>query len=142
MGDPLNMSRFSGPLLSILRIMVALCFIEHGTMKLLGFPVSPMPQPPLLSLMGVAGILELGGGSLVLLGLFTRPIAFLLAGEMAAAYFMAHAPHGFFPVANMGEAAVLYCFSFLYLSAAGAGPWSIDALWAPAIDPSRQKRRT
>jgi putative oxidoreductase len=79
-----------------------------------------------MSLMGVAGVLELFGGALVLLGLFTRPVAFVLSGEMAFAYFMAHAPQGFWPVLNHGEAAVLYCFAFLYFSAAGGGPWSLD----------------
>lgn len=130
------MSRFSSQLLSVLRIVTALCFIEHGTMKLLGFPPGPMPQPPLLSLMGVAGMLELVGGLFVLIGLFTRPVAFVLAGEMAFAYFMVHAPHGLFPALNMGEAAVLYCFTFLYLSAAGPGPLSVDAMRTPAGDPA------
>lgn len=84
---------------------------------------------PLLSLLGVAGVLELVGGSLLFLGLFTRPIAFLLSGEMAVAYFMAHAPRSFWPILNGGEVVVLFCFVWLYLAAAGPGPWSLDALW-------------
>jgi putative oxidoreductase len=101
----------------------------HGAQKLFGFP-APMPGggPPLMSLFGVSGILEFFGGLLVLLGLFTRPVAFILAGEMAVAYFMAHAPGGFWPHLNKGEPAVLFCFIFLYLAAAGGGPWSLDSL--------------
>lgn len=114
-------------LLSVLRIMAALLFMAHGTMKLLGFPASGNPGAALFSLMGLAGVLELGGGLLLVLGLFTRPVAFILAGEMAVAYFMAHAPQSFFPIINKGESAVLFCFVFLYLAAAGAGPWSVDA---------------
>lgn len=131
--DPLKLARFAGPFHAILRMATALTFVSHGSMKLLGFPAMPpmpgappMPAPPLLSLMGVAGIMELVGGLLVLVGLFTRPVAFLLAGEMAVAYWMAHAPQGPIPVTNMGESAYLFCFVFLWLSAAGAGPWSID----------------
>jgi putative oxidoreductase len=112
-------------LLSLLRIVVALGFIEHGTSKFFGLPPFPMPLNPLLY---VAGTLELVGGALILLGLFTRPVAFILSGQMAVAYFMAHAPQGFFPANNGGEAAMLYTFVFLYLAAAGAGPWSLDAL--------------
>jgi putative oxidoreductase len=111
--------------LSLLRIVVALGFIEHGTSKFFGLPPFPMPLNPLLY---VAGTLELVGGALILLGLFTRPVAFILSGQMAVAYFMAHAPQGFFPANNGGEAAMLYTFVFLYLAAAGAGPWSLDAL--------------
>jgi len=114
-------------LLSILRIVAALIFMEHGTQKLLGFPVSERAAPELLSLSGIAGILELVGGALLVLGLFTRPVAFILSGEMAVAYWMAHAPQSFFPVNNGGDAAILYCFVFLYLFAAGGGPWSLDA---------------
>lgn len=112
-------------LLSVLRIMTALLFLEHGTMKLLGFPPSEF-QPPLFSLFGFAGGLELVGGLLLLAGLFTRPVALLLSGEMAVAYFMAHAPQSFFPILNQGESAILFCFVFLYVAAAGAGPWSLD----------------
>lgn len=114
-------------LLSVLRIMTALLFMAHGTMKLLGFPASDNPGPALFSLMGLAGALELVGGLLLVLGLFTRPMAFVLSGQMAFAYFMAHAPASFFPIVNRGESAVLFCFVFLYLAAAGAGPWSVDA---------------
>jgi putative oxidoreductase len=112
--------------LSILRIVAALIFMEHGTQKLLGFPASDRPAPELLSLSWVAGVLELFGGALLVLGLFTRPVAFILSGEMAVAYWMAHAPDSFFPVNNGGDAAILYCFVFLYLAAAGGGAWSLD----------------
>jgi putative oxidoreductase len=111
----------------VLRIMTALLFMEHGTMKLLNFPASDNPGPALFSLIGFAGMLELVGGLLLVLGLFTRPVAFILSGQMAVAYFMAHAPHSFFPIVNKGEGAILFCFVFLYLAAAGAGPWSVDA---------------
>lgn len=116
-------------LLSILRIVTAFLFIQHGSMKLLGFPPSEaFAGLKLFSLIGFAGALELFGGLLVLLGFFTRPVAFILSGEMAFAYFMAHAPHGFFPILNRGELAVLYCFVFLYLAVAGGGVWSVDQL--------------
>jgi putative oxidoreductase len=118
-------------LLSILRIVAAFLFIQVGTAKVFGFPGPVMPgggTAPLTSLPGIAGLLETVGGSLLLLGLFTRPVAFLLSGEMAFAYFIGHAPHGFWPVLNQGAPAVFYCFFFLYLSAAGPGPWSLDAL--------------
>ncbi len=114
-------------LLSLMRIVLALLFMQHGGQKLFDFPIAKAGAPlELLSLMGVAGVLELFGGLLLLLGLFTRPIAFLLAGEMAVAYFRAHFPNGFWPIANKGELAALYCFAFLYLAAAGGGPWSLD----------------
>jgi len=119
-------------LLSLLRIMTALLFMEHGMQKLIGFPPPTNPQPALFSLLGVQGVLELVGGLLLLLGLFTRPVAFLLAGDMAVAYFMAHAPRSFFPVLNGGDAAILYCFVFFFLFAAGPGPWSIDARFRQA----------
>jgi putative oxidoreductase len=118
---------WAGRLLSVLRIVAGLLFLEHGLMKLAGFPPSPMPMPPAFSLYWVAGVLELVGGALIVIGLLTRPVAFLLAGEMAFAYWMGHAPRSFFPAINMGDAAILYCFIFLYLSAAGGGPWSVDA---------------
>jgi putative oxidoreductase len=114
-------------ILSVLRIVAALIFMEHGTQKLLGFPPSPNPGPPLMSLIGLAGLLELVGGFLLVIGLFTRPVAFILSGEMAVAYWMAHAPRGAFPVLNGGDAPILYCFVFLYIAAAGPGPWSVDA---------------
>ena len=114
-------------MLSILRIMTALLFLEPGTQKLLGFPPSPNPGPALFSLLGVQGVIEIVGGLLLALGLFTRPVAFILSGDMAVAYWMAHAPQSFFPVLNRGDAAILYCFVFLYLAFAGGGPWSLDA---------------
>ena len=113
-------------LLSVLRIVAAFLFVEHGLQKWLAFPV-PRSSPTILwSLIGVAGLLELFGGLLLFLGLFTRPVAFLLSGLMAFAYFIAHAPRGFWPIVNGGELAALYCFVFLYLAAAGGGPWSVD----------------
>ena len=115
-------------LLSVLRIITGFLFMEHGTMKLFGFP-APMGDIPLLSLMGLAGTLEVVGGFLILVGLFTQPVAFILSGEMAFAYFMAHAPQGFWPVLNHGEPAVLYCFIFLYLAAAGGGSWSVERIF-------------
>jgi putative oxidoreductase len=114
-------------MLSSLRIMAALLFIAHGTQKLIGFPPSERGIPPLFSIYGLAGILETFGGILLLVGLFTRPVAFVLSGMMAVAYFMAHAPQSFFPVLNGGDAAILFCFVFLYLFTAGPGPWSVDA---------------
>ena len=113
-------------LLSVLRIVAAFLFVEHGMQKWLAFPVPRSSPATLWSLSGVAGLLELVGGLLLLLGLFTRPVAFLLSGLMAFAYFIAHAPQGFWPIVNRGELAALYCFLFLYLAAAGGGPWSID----------------
>ena len=113
-------------LLSVLRIVAAFLFIEHGTQKWLAFPVPRSSPTTLWSLSGVAGLLELVGGLLLLVGLFTRPVAFLLSGLMAFAYFIAHAPQGFWPIVNRGELAAIYCFVFLYLAAAGGGPWSVD----------------
>jgi putative oxidoreductase len=115
-------------LLSILRIMAGLMLLEHGTAKLLKFPVvTTMANLNLSSMPGIAGFFELIGGALLLIGLFTRPVAFILSGMTAVAYFTAHAPRGFFPILNGGELAALYCFAFLYLAAAGPGPWSVDA---------------
>jgi putative oxidoreductase len=117
--------------LSILRIMTGLLFLEHGTQKLLGFPPSEHSFPPLFSLMGLQGVLELVGGFLILIGLFTRPVAFILAGNMAVAYFMAHAPRGLLSDAqwtlNGCQLAILFCFVFLYLPVAGGGQWGVDA---------------
>jgi len=122
--DPL-----SSHLLSILRIMSGLLFLEHGTSKLLGVPPSAMHWSfQIASLAGWSGILEFVGGILLVIGLFTRLTAFILSGEMAVAYFMVHAKMGFYPMNNHGEIAVLYCFVFLYLAAAGGGPWSLDRL--------------
>lgn len=115
-------------MLSVLRIVSGLIFLEHGTAKLLGFPHPPNPAPALTSLLGIQGCIELAGGILIVLGLFTRPVAFILAGDMAVAYFMAHAPRSFFPLLSMGDAAILYCFVFLTLFVAGGGEWSLDAL--------------
>jgi len=115
---------------SVLRIVAAVMFMSVGAIKLFAFPVGIPPAGnavPLVSLLGLAGVLEVFGGGLLLLGLFTRPIAFLLAGEMAVAYFMGHFPSGFWPALNGGQPAILYCFIWLYFSAAGAGPWSVDA---------------
>jgi putative oxidoreductase len=124
-----KISAASPYLLSIVRIVVALLFIEHGSMKLLGFPPSSQASPlTLLSLEGLSGALELVGGLLLLPGLFTRAVAFVLSGEMAAAYFIAHASKSFFPALNKGETALIYSFLFLYLAAAGGGPWSIDRM--------------
>ena len=120
---------WSPRLLSVLRIMSGLLFMQHGTAKLLGIPQMEMfakLQP--YSLSWTAGVFELVGGALLVIGLFTRPVAFVLSGLMAFAYFIAHAPRGFYPILNAGELAALYCFVFLYLAAAGGGSWSVDAL--------------
>ena len=119
-------------MLSILRIMVGLLFLQHGTQKIFNFPPRTPPRAfELLTLTpGLAGIMELVGGVLIVLGLFTRPVAFVLSGEMAFAYWIAHAPRSPFPVLNGGDASILYCFVFLYLAFAGGGPWSVDALRA------------
>ena len=116
-------------LLSLLRIVSGLVFMHHGTQKLLGFPsmAEGMSRPPAFSFLWFGGVLEMVGGGLVLIGLFTRPVAFVLAGEMAVAYWMFHAPSSPFPALNGGDAAILYCFVFLYIAAAGPGPWSFDA---------------
>src|SRR5918997_6473194 len=122
-------------LLSVLRIVSALLLMQHGAQKLFGWfappPAPGAPPPPafqLMSWMGIGGVLEFFGGLLLLLGLFTRPVAFILSGMMAIAYFMAHAPQGFWPLQNKGELAVLYCFVFLFFAVAGGGEWSLDRL--------------
>lgn len=121
------LSRWQPQLLAILRIVTALLYLEHGTAKLFQFPV---PQPgvpdPLPTMLVAAAVIELVFGALIALGLFTRLAAFIAAGEMAAAYFIAHYPRGFWPVENMGDAAILFCFVFLYIAAAGPGAWSVD----------------
>jgi putative oxidoreductase len=117
-------------LLSVLRIVAAILFIQAGTVKLFGWPMG-MPggaTAPLMSQVGIGGLLETVGGFLLLIGLFTRPVAFVLSGEMAVAYFQFHQPNGFWPVVNQGQQAVLFCFIWLYLAAAGPGPWSVDAV--------------
>jgi putative oxidoreductase len=120
-------ARWGPRLLSVLRVIAAFLFVAHGAQKLFAWPSAQAGQAvPLISMMGLAGVLEFFGGLLLLLGLFTRPVAFVLAGEMAVAYSMAHAPKGFWPILNHGELAVLYCFLFLYFGAVGGGPWSVD----------------
>lgn len=120
-------SRFSPYVLSIVRIVVALLFFEHGLSKMFGFP-QPLPPPALFSLSWFSGAIEFVGGALLAVGLFSRASAFIMSGEMAFAYFISHAPHAFFPIVNRGDAAVLYCFIFLYIAFAGGVPWSMDAM--------------
>lgn len=120
-------------MLSVLRIMAALIFLAHGSQKLFGFPASDF-SPAMFTMPWIAGVLELFGGALLAIGLFTRPVAFVLSGLMAAAYFIAHAPQSFFPALNGGDAAILYSFVFLYLVFAGPGPWSVDALRDQSAD--------
>jgi putative oxidoreductase len=122
----MDIASWSARMLSVLRIITGLLFLEHGTQKLLGFPPPVNPGPALFSLLGLQGIIELVGGVLIVIGLFTRPVAFVLAGDMAVAYFYAHSPRGFFPTLNMGQLAILFCFVFLYLFVAGGGAWSVD----------------
>ncbi len=125
-----NLTAWAPRVLSLLRIMTALLYMEHGTQKMLNFPIdgpgadgTPLPPMALAS-----GILEIVLGALVALGLFTRPAAFIASGHMAAAYFIAHAPQSFWPVANGGDASIMFCFAFLYLAFAGPGPWSLDTI--------------
>jgi putative oxidoreductase len=117
---------YTSQLLSVLRFMAGLLLLQHGAGKYLNFPAGPMNNASPTTMSGAAGILELVGGVLLILGLFTRCTAFVLSGMCAVAYFYAHAGRGFFPILNGGELAVLYCFVFLYLAAAGGGPWSLD----------------
>jgi putative oxidoreductase len=126
----MELSRVWAPrVLSVLRIVVGLVLLQYGLAKLFGWPaVEIFENLKWLSLFGVAGMFELVGGTLLILGLFTRPAAFILSGEMAAAYFIEHLPHSFFPILSEGDLAVTLCFTFLYLSLAGGGPWSLDAL--------------
>jgi putative oxidoreductase len=119
---------YSPFLLSVFRIMAGALFLQHGTTKYLSLPVTQMSGASPMTMGGAAGLIELVCGALIVLGLFTRPAAFLASGTMAVAYFMAHAPQDFYPILNGGELAALYCFSFLYLAAAGPGPLSIDRL--------------
>src|SRR5471030_277341 len=123
-----TMAAWTPRALSVLRIITGLLIIQHGMAKIIGFPVYPAyanVQP--MSLIGAAGFIELIGGALLILGLCTRPVAFILSGEMAFAYFMVHAPKSFYPLINGGTLAIMYCFTCLYLSTAGPGPWSVDA---------------
>lgn len=122
--------------LSVLRIITAFMFIAHGTQKLFNMPPSPNGTASIFTLMGFGGLLELVGGALLFIGLFTRLVAFILCGEMAVAYFMVHASGGFLPLVNKGELAVLYCFVFLFFVFAGGGEWSIDRLWRRALRPA------
>ena len=132
-------ARWTSSLLSLLRVVVGFLFVIHGTQKLFSFP-APAPGGPfdVTTMFGAAGLIELIGGALIIAGLFTRAVAFVLAGEMAVAYFQMHAPKGFWPILNGGELAVLYCFTFLFMAAAGGGRWSLDAL----IGRSRASRST
>ena len=125
-------SAWTSRMQAILRIIAGLMFICAGTMKIFNYPPMPPGQPPveLMSQVGIGGLMEVIGGALFVLGLFTRPVSFLLAGEMAVAYFQFHAPAAFLPTVNQGVPAVLYCFIFLYFMFAGAGAWSVDALIA------------
>jgi putative oxidoreductase len=119
----------SPELRSVLRVVAALMFLQAGSTKLLGWPIaSPGGVPPMMSQIWIGAVLELVGGVLLLVGLFTRPVAFILSGEMAVAYFQFHFPQAFWPAVNQGQPAVLYCFIWLYISSAGPGPWSLDAL--------------
>ena len=120
------LSAWTPRIFSIIRIVIALLFMQHGSQKL--FEIPSAIGGSLNTLIAVAGVFEFFGGLLILLGLFTRPVAFILSGEMAVAYFTTHAPQGFWPVLNHGELAILYCFIFLYLAFAGGGPWSLDRL--------------
>ena len=117
---------WSSRILSVMRIVTGFLFMQHGGQKVLGFPAPARSEFDFFSMSGVAGALELFGGFLIVIGLFTRPTSFMLSGLMAFAYFIAHAPKGFWPILNGGELAAMYCFVFLYLSMAGAGEWSID----------------
>lgn len=122
------LSRWQSQLLAVLRIVTALLFLQHPIVKLFGFPPGVPPgQVPLGTMFGIAGIIEIIAAPLILIGLFTRAAAFVVAGEMAAAYWIVHAPTGFYPIANKGEPAILFCLVFLYIAAAGPGAWSVDA---------------
>lgn len=122
------LNRLAPHILSLLRVASALLLLQHGATKILGFPATQMTGVSLVTPPGIAGIIELVGGVLLLIGLFTRPTAFIVSGTMAVAYFLVHAPQDFYPIVNQGELAALYCFVFFYLVFAGPGPWSVDAL--------------
>lgn len=117
---------YTSYILSVTRLVIGLMLLAHGVAKYFGFPPSPMANVQFASLFGAAGMLELVGGALLIAGLFTRPVAFVLSGITAVAYFYVHFPRNFFPILNGGEAAILFCFSLFYLAAAGGGPWSAD----------------
>lgn len=120
-------SRYAAIAHGLLRIVAGLLFLFHGLVKIVGFPAGAQPgQQPPLSLLGVAGAIELVAGTLVMIGLFSRSAAFIASGQMAVAYWMIHAPHGLYPILNGGEGAILYCFIFLFIAAAGPGAWSVD----------------
>jgi putative oxidoreductase len=122
-----SFSRYQAHLLGILRIVAGLLFLAHGLVKMAGFPAGAQPgQQEIMTLMGVGGVIELVAGLLIVLGLLTRPAAFIAAGEMAVAYWMFHAPGGFYPILNQGELAIIYCFLFLYFVASGPGAFSLD----------------
>jgi len=123
----MEQGRYGPQALSLLRIVAALLFLLHGTSKLINFPPFPMTLPEPGTLLWISAIIEVVGGLLVLIGLFSRPAAFIMSGEMAVAYWMVHAPKSTFPSVNMGEPAILFCFIFLLIAAAGSGPWSLDA---------------
>jgi putative oxidoreductase len=127
--------RWAPSAIGVLRIVTALLYFEHGTAKLLAFPLTSIAHPPMWSLMWIAGIFELVGGFLLLIGLWTRWVALLLAGEMAVAYWYVHAQQSLFPIVNMGEAAILYCFVFLTLFVVGAGSFSVDKIIASKASP-------
>ncbi len=128
-----RLDRYTPYALAALRIATALIFIPHGTQKLFGFPAPPASGlPPLMSLLGIGAILELVGGALILIGLFTRPVAFILAGEMAVAYWLFHFPRNFYPVLNGGDASILYCFVFLLFVFTGPGALSVDGARGPS----------
>lgn len=123
-----TVSSYSPQVRSIIRIVVALLFLEHGLSRLFGWP-SALPTPPAFTMYWFAGSIEFVGSLLLAVGLFTRPVALIMSGEMAFAYFISHAPNNFFPILNRGDAAILYCFIFFYFAFAGPGPWSLDAMW-------------
>lgn len=123
-----TLNRLAPHILSLLRVASALLLMQHGTTKILGLPATQMTGVSLVSMPGIAGLFELIGGVLLLIGLFTRPVAFLLSGVMAVAYFLVHAGRDFYPINNGGELAALYCFVFFYFVFAGPGPWSVDAV--------------
>ena len=133
-----RLQQYSPYVLSIVRIVVALLFFEHGLSKMIGFPGTQVA--PALTLHWFSGALEFAGGALLGAGLFTRATAFVVSGEMAFAYFLSHAPRGFFPQLNGGDAAILYCFIFFYFVFAGGGPWSLDAMWKKSEAGARLQR--